>query len=48
MFDSIELNVLLILLAAVFVADTKLFQCVFQALRIEAAADFIELNLEVT
>jgi hypothetical protein len=45
MLESMEERLLLMLLAAVFVADTKLFQCVFHALSIEAAADFMELNL---
>ncbi len=48
MLESMEERLLLMLLAAVFVADTKLFQCVFHALSIEAAADFMELNFEVT
>jgi len=38
-------SVLLILLAAEDVALTKFDQCVLHALSIEAAADFMELNL---
>jgi hypothetical protein len=38
-------SALLILLAAEDVALTKFDQCVFQAERMEEAADFMELNL---
>lgn len=44
-FESMDDSALLILLAAEDVALTKFDQCVFHALNIEAAADFMELNL---